>query len=73
MKSDIWRNFCLNFDFTVKAHMICNSLYHRNFQMKTDMNEKTGSYTKFLYAEQDLASKMPNLKNKIVPFSHLLY
>ena len=47
MKSDVWTNFCLNFDFTVKALMISNSLYHCNFQRKTDMNGKIGSYTKF--------------------------
>ena len=34
--------FCPNFNFTVKALMISNSLYHRNFQMKTDMNVKIG-------------------------------
>ena len=44
MKSKVWTEFCVNFDFTVKAFMISNSLNPSNFQMKIDMNEKIGSY-----------------------------
>ena len=38
--------------------MISNSLNHRYFQMKTDMNVKTGSYTKLCLQNKILASKM---------------
>ena len=66
-------NFCPNFDFTVKALMISNSLYHRYFQMKTDMNVKIGSYTKLCMQNKILASKMQNLKQqKTSVFTHLI-
>ena len=72
MKSDVWTNFCPNFDLTVKAFMISNSLHHRDFQMKTDMYMKIGSYTKLCTQDKILASNMRNLKQKILPFLHLL-
>ena len=62
MKSDVQTTFCPNFNFTVKAFMISNSLYKRNFQVKTDMNGKIGSYTKFCAQNKILDSKMRNLK-----------
>ena len=47
VKSDVWtRQIVQTSDFTVKALMSYNSLYHRNFQMKTDINVKIGPYTK---------------------------
>ena len=49
--------FCPNFDFTVKALMISNSLYHRNFQIKTNMTVKIGSCTKLCMQIKILASK----------------
>ena len=64
MKSDDWRNFCQSFDFTVKAVMISKSLHHRNFQIKTDMNVRIGSYTKLCMQNKVLASKMRNLKQQ---------
>ena len=64
MKSDVWTNFVQTFDFTVKALMISNSLHHRYFQMKTDMNVKIGSYTKPCMQNKILASKMRNLKQQ---------
>ena len=64
MKLDVWTNLCPNFDFTVKALMISNSLYHRYFQMKMDMNVKIGSYTKFCRQKKNLASKMQHLKQQ---------
>ena len=64
MKSDVWTNFVQTFDFTVKALMISNSLHHRYFQMKTDMNVKIGSYTKLCMQNKILASKMRNLKQQ---------
>ena len=64
MKSDVSTNFCPNVDFTVKAVMISNSLYHRNFQMKTDMNVKIGSCTKFCTRNKIVASKMRGLKQQ---------
>ena len=64
MKSEVWTNFCLNFDFTVKALMICNSLNHHNFQMKTDMNVKIGSCAKLCTQNKILASKMQHLKQQ---------
>ena len=64
MKSDVWTNFVQTFDFTVKALMISNSLHHRYFQMKTDMNVKIGSYTKLCMQNKILASKMRNLKEQ---------
>ena len=56
MKSDVWTNFCPNFNFTVKDLMISNSLHHLNFQMKTDVNVKSGSYTKLCTQNKILAS-----------------
>ena len=44
--------------------MISNSLYHRNFQMKTDMNVKIGSYTKLCMQNKILASKMQHLEQQ---------
>ena len=64
MKSDVRTNFVQTFDFTVKALMISNSLHHRYFQMKTDMNVKIGSYTKLCMQNKILASKMRNLKQQ---------
>ena len=64
MKSDVWTKFCPNFDFTVKALMISNSLCHRNFQMSSDINVKIGSYIKFCVQNKILASKMRNLKQQ---------
>ena len=64
MKSDVWTNFVQTFDFTVKALMISNSLNHRYFQMKTDMNVKIGSYTKLCMQNKILAPKMQNIKQQ---------
>ena len=64
MESDVWTNFVQTFDFTVKALMISNSLNHRYFQMKTDMNVKIGSYTKLCMQNKILASKMQNIKQQ---------
>ena len=64
MKSDVWTNLCPNFDFTVKAVMISNSLNHRNFQMKADMKVKVGSYTKLCTQNKILATKTQNLKQQ---------
>ena len=64
MKSDVWTNFVQTFDFTVKALMISNSLDHRNFQMKTDMNVKIGSYSKLCMQNKILASKLQNVKQQ---------
>ena len=65
VKSDVRTTFCPNFDFTVKALMISNSLYHHhNFQMNTDMNLKIGSYNKLCTQNKILASKMQNLKEQ---------
>ena len=64
MKSDVWTNFVQTFDFTVKALMISNSLYHRNFQMKRDMNVKIGSYSKLCMQNKILASKLQNVKQQ---------
>ena len=61
VKSDVWTNCCANFDVTVKALMISNSLHHRNFQMKTDMDVK---YTKLYTHKKILASKMQNVKQQ---------
>ena len=61
MKLDVRTTFCPNFDFTVKAFMISNSLFHCNFQMNTDMNVKIGSYTKSCTQNKILASKIRNL------------
>ena len=60
MESDVWTNFVQTFDFTVKAFMISNSLNHRCFQMKTDMNVKIGSYTKLCMQK----TKMQNIKQQ---------
>ena len=51
----IWRS---------KALMISNSLNHRYFQMKTDMNVKISSYTKLCMQNKILASKMQNIKQQ---------
>ena len=64
MKSDVWTTFFPNIDLTVIALMIIQFLYHRNFQMKTDMNVKTSSYAKFCVQNKILASKMRNLKQR---------
>ena len=65
MKSDVWTNFVQTFDITVKAlTMISNSLHHRYFQMKTDMNVKIGSYTKLCMQKKILAPKMQNIKQQ---------
>ena len=48
MKSDVWTNFVQTSNFTVKALVISNSLYHRNFQTKTDMREKFASMLNFV-------------------------
>ena len=64
MKSDVRTTFCPNFDFTVKALMISNSLYHRNFQTKTDMKVKICFYAKFCAQNKILASRMRNLKQQ---------
>ena len=56
--------FCPNFDFTVKALMISNPLYHRNFQTKTDMKVKICFYAKICTRNNILASKMRNLKQQ---------
>ena len=55
MKSDVRTTFCPNFDFTVKALMISNSLYHRNFQTKTDMKVKICLYAKLCTQSKILA------------------
>ena len=47
MKSDVWTNFVQTSDFTVKALMISNSLYDRNFQKRTDIKEKFASMLNF--------------------------
>ena len=64
MKSDVRTTFCPNFDFTVKTLMISNSLYHRNFQMKTDRKVKICFYAKICTRNKILASKMRNLKQQ---------
>ena len=64
MKSDVWTNFFPNFDFTVKALMISNSLYDRNFQIKPDMNGNIGSYTKLYTQNEILPSKIGNLRHQ---------
>ena len=64
MESDVWTNFVQTFDFTVKALMISNSLNHRYFQLKTDMNVKIGSYTKLCMQNKILASRMQNIKQQ---------
>ena len=55
MKSDVWTNFVQTSDFTVKALMISNSLYDRNFQMKTDMKVKSCFYAKLCTQNKILA------------------
>ena len=64
MKSDVWTNFVQTSDFTVKALMISNSIYHRNFQTKTDMKVIICFYAKFCTQNKILASKMRNLKQQ---------
>ena len=64
MKSYVWATFCPNFDFTVKALMVSISICLRNFQLKTDMNGKIGSHTKFCAQQKILASKMRTLKQQ---------
>ena len=58
MKSDVWSNFVQTSDFTVKALVISNSLYHRNFQTMTDMRVKICFYAKLCTQSKILASKM---------------
>ena len=64
MKADVWTNFVQTSDFTVKALMMSNSLYHRNFQTKTDMKVKICFYAKLCTQNKFLASKMRNLKQQ---------
>ena len=64
MKLDVWTNFVQTSDFTVKALMISNSLYDRNFQTKTDMKVKICFYAKLCTQNKILASKMRNFKQK---------
>ena len=53
--------------------MISNSLNHRYFQMKTDMNVKIGSYAKLCMQNEILASKIQNIKQqKISVFAPLI-
>ena len=63
------KNFCPHFDFTVKALMVSHSLCHRNFQMKTDLNVKIGSCTRFYKRNKILASKIRNLKQQKISIS----
>ena len=63
MKS-VRRNLCPNFDFTVKALRISNSLYRHNFQMKADMNVKICIKTKFCTQNEILAAKIQDLKQQ---------
>ena len=55
MKSDVWTIFVQTSDFMVKALMISNSLYHRNFQTKTDMKVKICSFAKLCTQNKILA------------------
>ena len=64
MKSDVWTNFVQTSDFMVKALMMSNSLYHRNFQTKTDMKVKICFYAKLCTQNKILASKTRNLKQQ---------
>ena len=64
MKSDVRTTFVQTSDFTVKALMSSNSLYHRNFQTKTDMKVKICLYAKLCTQNKILASKMRNLKQQ---------
>ena len=64
MKSDVWTNLVQTSDFTVKALVISNSLYHRNFQTKTDMKVKVCFNAKLCTQNKILASKMRNLKQQ---------
>ena len=64
MESGVWTNFVQTSDFTVKALMSSNSLYHRNFQAKTDMKVKICLYAKLCTQNKILASKMRNLKQQ---------
>ena len=57
MKSDVWKNFVQTSDLTVKAFMVSNSLYHRNFQMTIDMKVKICFYAKLCTQKKILASK----------------
>ena len=57
MKSDVWTYFVQTSDLTVKALMISNSLYHRNFQTKTDMKVKICFHAKFCTQKQDFSLK----------------
>ena len=70
MKSDVWTNFVQTSDFTVKALMISNSLYDRNFQKKTDIKVKICFYAKLCTQNKILASKCEISNNKRLPFSH---
>ena len=64
MKLNVWTNFVQTSDFMVKALMIFNSLYHRNFQTKTDMKGKIYFYAKLCTQNKISASKMQNLKQQ---------
>ena len=64
MESDVWTKFVQTSDFTVKALMSSNSLYHCNFQTKTDMKVKICLYAKLCTQNKILASKMRNLKQQ---------
>ena len=64
MKSDVRTTFCPNFDFTVKALMISNSLYHPNFQTETDIKVKVCFYAKICTRNKILASKMRSIKQQ---------
>ena len=64
VKWDVWTKFCPNFNFTVKALIMSNSLYRPNFRMKADMNVKICSYHKLCTQNKMLASKFPNPKQQ---------
>ena len=49
---------------SLKALMISNSSYHRNFQTKTDMRVKICFYAKLCTQNRILASKMQQLKQQ---------
>ena len=72
VKSDVWTKFCPNFDLTVKTLMNSNSSNRCNFQMKTDMNVKIGSYTRLCTQIKILATKTRNLKQQKTSVLHLL-
>ena len=74
MKSDVRTTLCPNFDFTVKALMISNSLYHRNFLTKTDMEVKICFYARICTRDKYVASKMRDRKQqKTSVFAPLIF